>query len=126
MAKQRFDWNEVVRLHPSGCFQMRDYIKEVYVQGPVNNLSIDDNGIVTIELEWVAKTSLQGFAGFGHWTKASDEEKLRSFPNFSVPFRVKNVPGNGLRIEFGWSVIYINWKGELNPLQVRGLELQSA
>ena len=112
------DWQRVVDLAPKGYVEFND--GNTVIHGPLESIEVDEIDMVVITLKWAARMPYPRKPGFGKWSN-SPENRVKRFPNLMVPFKIKNTPEKGPRVQFGLNILFVDEVQSLDPAQVEGL-----
>jgi len=119
-SKRRFDWQEVVDLHPQGYVELQG--DATVIHGPIESVTIDEFDFVVIKLRWAAEMGAMGTPTFMKWKNSPTNTEIK-FPNLTAPFVFQDTE-NGKRVLFsGMNILYIGPVEGLNPKRVEGLEV---
>ncbi|MFZ6015109.1 MAG: hypothetical protein ACOYUZ_02010 [Patescibacteria group bacterium] len=121
--KEKWNWQEAIDLQPKGYVELNN--RKSVVNGPLESIQLGpDDDMVRIKLKWAGKVSLSEHGvPRGDWVAVADEELTLEFPNLAMPYVIEDAPAKGLRIRFGYSIIYVEPIEGISPSMLKGLKL---
>ena len=121
--EMRYDWQEVVDIHPQGYLEIQSIEMGIIVHGPIESIFVDEFDFVIIKLKWAAQMGMMGRSSFMKW-KNSPHNKTIMFPNLMVPFVVDDTLDKGKRVRFmAVNILYVDPVEGLDPSRIEGLEI---
>lgn len=115
----QFEWHFAEELEPKGYCELNN--GTTIMHGPVKSLTIDDDDMVVLELEWAAVCRLNAIGmPQGEWQLLPGQHKV-AFPNHTVPFEIEDTPEKGQRIRFGLNIIYVTEQTTMDPAKLPSL-----
>lgn len=114
-SELKTDWAEVVALNPRGYLEMHN--GDTVMQGPIASIEMDPPDHVLITLQWQAWRYYDG----GDWIAPVSFHPVR-FQNFTLPFTIEEVAGQGRCVRFGVHSLFVDtFEGMIDMTKVKKL-----